>query len=88
MHSIIRNIGSITEPVPHLLLFKDPLASFRMSKRSGNSKIVTVIIYIVCRRELLVLSFWFRVMNAVVGRVGGNDFDVGFLIVVVVKKWT
>lgn len=38
MHSIIRNMGSITEKVPHLLLFKDPLARFRMSKRTGISK--------------------------------------------------
>ena len=55
MRSVSRTIGSIsesiTEQVPHLFFFEDPLASFRMSKRSGISKIIPVIVYIVCRRR-------------------------------------
>ena len=41
----------ITEETSHLLLFEDPLASLRMSKRCGISKIVLVKVHVVyCRR--------------------------------------
>lgn len=51
MRSVSRTSRSITEQKPHLLFLEDPLASFRMSKRSSISKIILVIVYIVCCRS-------------------------------------
>ncbi len=51
MRSVSYTIGSITEQMPHLLFFEDPLTNSRMSKRSGISKIILIIVHIVYRRR-------------------------------------
>lgn len=40
------------------------------------------------RGGAITIDILVRVMNAVVVRVGGKDFDVSLLTVVMVKEWT
>lgn len=52
------------------------------------SRQVRTQLQLLSRRGIVGIELLVRVMKAFVVRVGGKDFDVGFLIVVVVEEWT